>query len=861
MRLTSFVVFRSWASNRLRTALTVLGIALGIAIVVAIHVVDHNTIQSRLRQQRADFGRVDLELLSHVQDRDPAETRASLAARPEVRDVGLWRQALVAVQSGERHVGTCMLYGISPLPSRAFGHYVVDEGEDLDDLGGDSAVLVGRAYADANGWKVGDLLTLSIPPATLRARCRNGVLEQVPEVVTDPRPHPVRIAGILAPQRVGRRHLGEVFVGSFALARRLAPAAPTFFQINRQPGANVDRLRQSLQADHQVLDERSALLGEAADERAFRNGVKILGCLALVLGMFVVFQTLSQSLVERLRQLGLLRCLGAGRSSIAAIFLLDAVVMAVVGAVLGVAMGLALAYGLQSMEVSTLGMGKVVDTFEIPPGPVLWTATIGVLFTLAGAAFPLWKARNLPAMAILAAHGLDGSGNYVLRGVHLFLFVLLVVVLPGAYLAMTPLLAEDGHETLVVLAELGSMILLFGGVLLAAPFVVQTLARLMLLPLRPFLRLPVFLVDKALKQNPGRFAASVCGLAVVLVALVALKHVTYSLAGEVRRFGAITTSDRVFVAWTSHAPLSRSALEGLGQIPGVRSFDAIEGTVNPSFLLSGLDAAALVRDGRALAGEPLLAQRYREERCLIVSHRLAQLRGFRVDDFVAVLTDDGPVPYRVLRISDASGFFPDERAFAVTDPRWLRQDFCLPVASVVKVSIEVTPGHEHHELMSTVQRELPFVDWKKSGPDIVAYHLRDVARDFRLFDLLLFLILVLAGVGLVNAMTIAALGRSREIGVLRALGTDGRALQWTFLLEGVVVALLAAGLACALGAPLGSVVVAGLRQVSGLDVPLVVPWAVVAAVPFVALAVGLVASILPGLRAVRERPSDAVRYE
>ena len=80
--------------------------------------------------------------------------------------------------------------------------------------------------------------------------------------------------------------------------------------------------------------------------------------LALLLGMFVVFQTLSHALVARIRQLGLLRCLGTGTGAITRIFLLDALLLGAVGAALGVGLGLVLALWLQSQRVSPLGLGK-----------------------------------------------------------------------------------------------------------------------------------------------------------------------------------------------------------------------------------------------------------------------------------------------------------------------------------------------------------------------------------------------------------------------------------------------------------------------------------------------------------------------
>jgi putative ABC transport system permease protein len=858
VRLTSFVVSRSWASNRLRTALTILGIGLGVAIVVAIHVMDHNTIKSRLRELRADFGRVDFELVPLRPVADALALRGELAAMPDVQAAGVLRFAPAALAAGGRPLGPVSVYGLAPLPSSAFQHYRVESGTDLEPQDGDERVLVGRELAARHGLQVGEWLELA-PLGAPRPTCRGGVLVVAPPPPAETAPRAVQVKGVLAHERLGRREAGEVVIGSFALARALAPNETTLFQVNRSRGAGVDKLRATLRERFQVHDERSALLGEAADERAFRNGVKVLGCLALVLGMFVVFQTLSQSLVERLRQVGLLRALGASRRSIAGIFLVDALLLAGLGSALGTVGGLALAWVLQSMNVSTLGMGREVREFGVPVVPVLWTAALGVLFTVAGAAFPLWKARNLPALMVLGARGLDGgAAGYVLRGVNLFLFVLLVLVLPGAYLAMTPLLGEDARETLGVLAQLGAMILLVGGVLLVAPVLVRAAGGLVLWPVRRVARLPAFLAGKALQQNPGRFAAAVCGLAVVLLALLGLRHITAALRGDAQAFGAVAMPERLFLRGT---PAPRALLQPLAELPDVRSADFFEGSVRLGFPLSGLAAASLQRDGGPLAGRPEQARRYEAERCVVVSRRLARLRGLAEDQFLSVPTDDGPVAYRVLAVSDAAGFFPDERAWAVAAPRWLHQDFCVGQACVSQIALELEPGADPGAAQAAARAVAPHLDWAKTGAEIVAYLQRDVTRDFFLFDVLLALILALAAVGMVNGMTIAALGRAREIGVLRALGTPARALRGTFLLEGFVVAALAALLALALGVPLGSTIVHGLNQVSGLEAPVVVPWRWFAAAVALAFATGLLAAVLPGLRAVRENPGDAVRYE
>ena len=149
----------------------------------------------------------------------------------------------------------------------------------------------------------------------------------------------------------------------------------------------------------------------------------------------------------------------------------------------------------------------------------------------------------------------------------------------------------------------------------------------------------------------------------------------------------------------------------------------------------------------------------------------------------------------------------------------------------------------------------------KEGALIRDYLLRDVQIDFALFHLLLWLILGMAVLGLLNSLTLAAVGRSREIGVMRALGLAVRPLRRVFLLEGALVGILASILALALGVPLGRLIVTGLNAVAGLDAPYVLPTNWFYLVPLIGLGAGWIAAILPGLRASRHDVAAAVRYE
>lgn len=868
MSLTSFIVSRNWASSKLRILLTLVGIALGVAIVVAIYVMDHNTIQSRLLAQDPQRGRVDLEVHPVDPARSAQDVREELRAIPSVADAAIWREAR-GVAAGPNKPLPLAVFGLSPLPANAFAHYAINRGSDLgaaDVTAEIPGILLGNAAAHLLEVEVGDILSLREPPPTQRVECVDGQLKPIAVKADEIAFHTqVRVAGVLEHQKLGKRDEGLMAVVPLHLANKLRPVGGNLYHILRKPGADIDRLRKELQLDYAVVDTRGSMIGEGADERAFRNGLKILGGLALLLGMFVVFQTLSHSLIARVRQLGLLRCLGAGTGSITRIFLFDALLLGIAGSAIGIALGLLLALGLQAKRISSLGLGKEWASFDIPWYPVIWTATLGVLFTLAGAMFPLLRARQIPALDILRARGVapgNDDGVNLMKGVNVWMFGLLVVALPLAYLAMTPLAVAEGKETRMVLLQLVGMLGLFGGVLLLAPGITALLGRGLLLPFRGISRMAAWLVDKVLKRAPGRVSAAVCGLSAVLLALLGLKSLTGSLRAEIDIFADAALQNVMFLQCE---PTTLQAAQNLSEVDGVRQVDAYQGEVRSvGFLLRGLSVESAGGNGGPLEGSQLALHRYTDtrDRTMIVSSRLAKARDWTTGTLVPMRDKNGtPVSYEVLLVDDRAGFDSDERAFAITSPHWLRRDFCIGDLCVTLVTLRLDPGSNTNVVRASAEVMLPNLYRNKTGDSVRDYMRRDVTRDFMLFDLLLFLMMVLAGVGLLNGMTIAALGRARELGVLRALGIKRSALGASFLIEGAIVAALASLLSLSLSWPLATVLILGMNSVAQLNAPVQLPWLWMGIVPVAAFTTAILAALLPASRALRQSPSESVRYE
>src|SRR5690606_1729723 len=124
------------------------------------------------------------------------------------------------------------------------------------------------------------------------------------------------------------------------------------------PEAIYQDVREDLKASFVVDKPKGALVGERVDQRAFRKSIRIAACLSLLLGLFVIYNAFSLSLVERVREIGLLRALGLTGTEIAAAVVIEGLLLSVAGAALGLVLSLGVVDVMRRIGITTLGYGK-----------------------------------------------------------------------------------------------------------------------------------------------------------------------------------------------------------------------------------------------------------------------------------------------------------------------------------------------------------------------------------------------------------------------------------------------------------------------------------------------------------------------
>jgi putative ABC transport system permease protein len=341
---------------------------------------------------------------------------------------------------------------------------------------------------------------------------------------------------------------------------------------------------------------------------------------------------------------------------------------------------------------------------------------------------------------------------------------------------------------------------------------------------------------------------------------------TASLRGEIVQWADGSIIDKFYVS-----PLPDVPIEALSQVledsdPDGKSFLGVETATARTyvpFLLLGLHPKEIAHYGPC-RDDPSMLRAIAQGDGVIVSKRLARHFGYAVGDRVHVSNASGVVrDLDVVAVSDEYGYFPnpDERMYGVVGTGFMKSNFCLEVDRVREAAIRLAPGADADHFKAAIQEFIPTLHASnfRTGESLVDVHLVDIDRDFFLFDIILGLTAMLAGLGVLNGQLLATLERAKELGVLKALGVTRAQIAGTVLCESLVIGVLGGLVGTALGAVLTPVIVRALESLSGLDLPNVGAgiWLVIC--PVGAIVIALAAAAYPIARMNRMDAVAAVR--
>ena len=603
--------------------------------------------------------------------------------------------------------------------------------------------------------------------------------------------------------------------------------------------------------------------------QAFNAILYFFAAMALFVGGFLIFNAFHMSVFQRTREIGMLRTLGTSRGKIVSSVLIEAALLGVIGAIVGLALGVGLALALIEL-MRSIGF-PVGDLVVTAVAPVAAIAT-GLLTAVFGALHPARRAgRTSPIRAVLGTEGL----RVPLRARRaLFGLVLIGAGLTGAFW----LGAAEETTPLVAAAGMAGTIAIFFGIAMVAPFAIRPLVRFLSWPLRAVSPVEGRLAADAARSDPSRTAATATALMIGLALVVAVNSLGSSflttisdefdrsfardltvqptgfapgqgpqqtIAGDLHRRleripeAAVVARERFLFTPQLPGPHGKTEADGLLVAFDPPKYEQVDETD-----IEGADREEAFR--RLDDGEVTLGEGYADERGLGVGDEL-RLQGpsgskrARIAGIVQTVIFGGQtVGMSLETMRDVYGVTADSelalKATSADDRPALRRK----VTDVVR---------EDHPNLSVLSNE----ELKSDVED-------QVNQQFGIFYAIVGVAIFASLFGIINTLTMSVIERTREIGVLRALGASRWQVRRAITDESLVIGLIGALLGIAVGTGLGAALLQGLAA----GVPGVVyrpPVTTMVAVGLAGLVLGLIASILPARRAARLDVIRAISYE
>ena len=608
------------------------------------------------------------------------------------------------------------------------------------------------------------------------------------------------------------------------------------------------------------LEVRDSEAQAAADAKQTNQGLDFVryfflgfGALALFVGSFVIFNTLSITVAQRTREFATLRTLGASRRQVMRSVIVEGLVVGLLASLLGLLAGYGIYKGLNAL-FEALGADLPKSGTVVAARTVVVALLVGTGVTLAASVLPALRATRVPPIAAVREGAELPASRMAAHSSKLALGVILASVA-----AISAGVFASGVSTLGVVVLLGGGVLgLFIGVALAAPRLVRPLTRVVGWPGRRVGGVAGELASANARRNPSRTASTAAALMIGLTLVTVVAVLGAGLRSSVE--GAVT--DQVHAAYVLDGkdgePFGAAEGEALARVDGVRAASQVRYdqalVKGDKAEVTGIDPATIGRFytfdwvqgsdatvSRMGPGDAVVTKAYADDKHVGVGDRLP--------------------------LQSASGAKRTVTVRGIYDPPEIDQ--MLAMVSITQRAFDAS--------FPQAKNRFTFID---AGPDAegalrsasagfndAAFHTsktfaKDYTKGFASFLNMLYVLLAFSVVvslfGMVNTLVLSVFERTRELGMLRTIGMTRRQARRMIRHESVITALIGAGLGLPLGIFLSALVTQALSK---YDVGMSVPVGMLAGFTVVAVLAGMAAAILPARRASRLDVLDALHYE
>ncbi len=627
--------------------------------------------------------------------------------------------------------------------------------------------------------------------------------------------------------------------------------------IAAKDGTSPDELIRAVQplipASLEVKNSEQQAAADASETNVIVNAIRYFllgfGAIALFVGAFVIFNTLSITVAQRTREFATLRTLGASRKQVMRSVVIEGMAIGLLASVVGLFAGFGLAKLLTALggELPEAGMVFALRT-------VLVSLALGTAITLLASIMPALRATRVPPIAAVREGSTLPASRFAAHSLKAA-----VGVIAASIAAICVGIFVSGLGTTAVLLLLGVGVLaLFVGVALAAPHMVKPLTRLVGLPARRGGGIAGDLASANSVRNPSRTASTAAALMIGLTLVTVVAVLGAGLRATVESAVTDQVNAAYIVDGIDGLPFEAAEGDALARVSGVNTASHVR--VDKALVagdeqdVTGVDPATIAgfynfewAEGSDAAvaqlasGGALVTQTYADDHDITVGERLSiqSASGDRLAVAVRGIYDPPEIEQMLGSITIAQQAF--DEAFPQPKNRFTFLD----------------AGADANQALTAAA-----ADFSDANVHTGAAFASDYTEGFSSFLNFLYVLLAFSVVvslfGMVNTLVLTVFERTRELGMLRTIGMTRRQARRMIRHESIITALIGAALGLPLGIFLAALVTQALSQ---YDIGFSLPIPELVAFTIVAILAGLGAAILPARRASRLNVLDALHYE
>lgn len=749
--------------------------------------------------------------------------------------------------------GNLLVLGVDMTGDRSLRDYDIEGGEEdvVEDplvfLAQPDSLILSRKFAEANGIQRGSRITL--------------------DTMQGPRQFTVR--GLMKSDGLAGAFGGNVAVMDIYAAQFIFGRGRRFDRIDIGAAEGVDletsqnKVRAVVGEGYDVLPPASRTQQFDAISRSLSITINLTSVFALMIGVFIIYNSFSIAITQRRNEIGILRALGASERDVLRMFLAESAAAGLAGSILGLGLGLLMARSLSpfmsNMVRELYGTHQMPDGVSMSPWTMAAAVALGTAVSLVGGWLPARSAARVDPVKALQ----KGRYQVLSEGENRIRRIAALV------------LAAVSIAIVVTRPTLTIFYFGYGLMVLALVLLSPSLSHWIALSLRPLLRLirPVegTLAADSLIQAPRRTSATVAAVMLSLALAVGFAGVSRAIYTQLLDWVDDTLNPDLFVAPTESVtqrsyrfPLSMTS--EIAQVPGVEEVQAVR-TVRVQ--LKGVPAMAVVVDVRQVAGrvkykpvdaDPVeMVQLASEGKGAILSTTLAVIRGIKKGDVLELASPEGilKVPVLGTRVD-----FSDQQGAFIIDRSLYSRVWKDETANAFRVYLR--KGEDPEAVRRRIierfssNRKL-FVFTNASIRELI---MRNTEQWFGMTYIQLLVALIVAVMGIVNTMTVSIADRRRELGVLQAVGGLRNQIRNTVWLEAVAIGTVGLVLGWLMGAVTlyyNIEMIGG--DMAGLDLDYVYPFRFALALFPVIVGAAFLAALWPAEAALRASLVESLEYE